>query len=143
MGIHEGGLQKGEEKLFEKKLTKEEKQALMAEKKAALAVKKAAKKAQERPSGEGDGSEGEGEVEEEQEDGWTADEQAALEEALRRFPVALPNEERWGSISEHVGRRCAHQTQTRPRACSPSNCYFTCSVDTFHLPATSLTYCLL
>ena len=82
-------------------------QALLAEKKAALATKKAAKKALERPSGEhpgGEGSDGEGGAEEEAEEGWTAEAQAALEEALRTFPASLPTDERWSSISEHVGR---------------------------------------
>ena len=40
-----GGINKGEEQLFEKKLSKEEKKAAMEQKKAELAAKKAAKKA--------------------------------------------------------------------------------------------------
>ena len=44
MGAY-GGLHKGEDQLFEKKLSKEEKKAAMEERKAALAAKKAAKKA--------------------------------------------------------------------------------------------------
>jgi len=46
MGIF-GGLNKGEEQLFEKKLTKEEKKAAMEAKKAEIAAKKAARKAAE------------------------------------------------------------------------------------------------
>mmetsp|Transcript_21575 Transcript_21575/g.65489 ORF Transcript_21575/g.65489 Transcript_21575/m.65489 type:complete len:837 (-) Transcript_21575:364-2874(-) len=109
MGLHEGGLQKGEEKVFDKKLTKEEKKALMAEKKAAIAAKKAARKAEERPSGErpscdptdGDDSD---DAAEDLSSGWTADEQSALEEALRTFPATIPKDERWESIADHVGR---------------------------------------
>jgi ABC-type glutathione transport system ATPase component len=76
----------------------------MAEKKAAIAAKKAARRANERPSGErpsGDGSDGE---EEDALGGWTDQEQAALEEALRSFPQSLPKDERWEAIAQHVGR---------------------------------------
>ena len=45
MGVDLGGaLQKGEEKVFEKKLTKEEKKAAMAAKRAELAERRAARK---------------------------------------------------------------------------------------------------
>lgn len=81
----------------------------MAEKKAAIAAKKAARRADERPSSERpSGERPSGDVSEEEEEeapgGWTAQEQAALEEALRKFPPSLPNDERWEAIAEHVGR---------------------------------------
>ena len=51
MGVDLGGaLQKGEEKVFEKKLTKEEKKAAMAAKRAELAERRAARKGVVRPN---------------------------------------------------------------------------------------------
>jgi len=92
MGVDLGGaLQKGEEKVFEKKLTKEEKKAAMAAKRAELAERRAARKAEkedERASGERS----------------SGQEQAALEEAMRAHPSSMPKEERWEAIAAAVGR---------------------------------------
>ncbi|EOD13146.1 hypothetical protein EMIHUDRAFT_452041 [Emiliania huxleyi CCMP1516] len=109
MGVDLGGaLQKGEEKVFEKKLTKEEKKAAMAAKRAELAERRAARKAEkedERASGErSSGQREEEEGEEEEEGGWSEQEQAALEEAMRAHPSSMPKEERWEAIAAAVGR---------------------------------------